>query len=190
MALFLPDSGHIILQYNHYGVRVGAMQDYFSEYLAAANNVFEFSVLLDATADQRFRAHGETRRISIGVDLQKLTAANRVAGDALTEMVVDAEKYGALNVTITLSVGRSKKNALNGRVRDALAGLIGRAGDAVTSAEVTGRRGQNDRFEVIDLVHHKLVYSEPVKPTPSRRLPSTTIRHALERARTLWEARL
>lgn len=188
-ALFLPDSGFLIVQYNHFGVRPKAMQDYFSEYLENETNVYELTVRLDPDALQRFRKQAECTRLRVGIDISEMTDHDRSAGNALGEVAAAAAGLDAVQVEVTISVGRKKRHALSG-VKDTFLGFLAKNATAVTSAYVSGRETAQGAVEVIDLIHHKLVHGEDILPGPGRRLPFDDRKKALGKAYTRWSEQI
>lgn len=189
-VLFLPDSNHLIVQYNHHGVRPSTMQNYFNKYLDNEASAFELAVVLDADAEQRFKKQKQTTRVTVGVNLNALTAEDRRSGNALLDALNTGEQFGAANAVLTISVGRSKQNTLTGRIRGLVGGLLETSKNAVTSAIVSGRESPEGKVEAIDLVHHKLVHTVDISPGPGRRLPFNSRKHALNQAYNLWSRRL
>ena len=188
-ALFLPDTGHIIIQYNHFGVRPNAMLNYFSKYLAEEANVYAFNVLLDRDAERRFRRQRVIRRFEVGIDLSRMSAADRRAGNRLSDMAeIAADDWEGARMKILVSVGQERDRGL-ANVKQMLENFV-LGNDAVVSAHVTGRETPGSEIESVDLIEEKLVYPAEIIPTSKRRLAQQDRFKMLRRAFALWRPRL
>lgn len=187
-ALYLPDYDYILVQYNHFGVRPSSMETYFSNYLMNEVNVYSFSVTLDMEADQRFRRQNQIRRFEIGVDLNKMSRADRQAGSSLGEIVQAGVDMEGARMKIILSVGRQRAG-LSGGVKAAIENLV-LGNDAITTAQVTGRETASGETETVDLIEQKLVHVDEITPNDSRRLAKEDRFKLLKRAHTKWRQRI
>lgn len=186
-ALYVPDHGCLLVQYNHFGVRPKAMETFFSEYLEGEVNVYEFNVVLDADAEQRFKNQKYLKRFEIGVDVTQLSADDRKNGNALGAMADAAAELDATRMKIVISVGHDRERNLKG-AKKLLRWLQGNG--SVISAVVAGRETPDGQVEVVDLINEKLVCSENIKPGEGRRLAVEDRFKALRRAYGKWAARI
>lgn len=187
-ALFLPDQGYLIVQYNHHGVRPGAMRTYMSQYLGNEVNVFDLRLVLDKDAEQRYKRKKFFTRLHVAVDLAHLTAADHEGGNALAKVVDAATEMNASHLDLTISVGHSRTRNLVG-VKMALKALLGRD-NTVRIAKVSGSETSDGQVEAIDLINEKLIHREEIAPGPGRRLALKDRRVALERAYGKWAERI
>lgn len=187
-ALYLPQTNHIIVQYNHYGVRPSHIQSYLGEYLGNEANAFEFEVMLDDDAEAIFNAQTLIRRFEIGVDLSKLTAQQRARGDSLSDAAANAAAMHGARMRISISVGQSRHGYLSG-AKELLRKFLD-GNEAVTTAIVSGRETAESETEVVDLIHHKLTHVDDITPGPDRRLPREDRFGLLLGALTKWQRRI
>lgn len=187
-ALYVPDHGYLLVQYNHFGVRPKAIEAYFSEYLEGEVNVYEFNVVLDADAEQRFKNQKYLKRFEIGVDVTQLTAEDRNNGNALGAMADAAADLNATRMKVVISVGHDRERNLTGAKK--LLQRFMRGNGAVISAEVSGRETPDGQVEVVDLINEKLVAWERIKPGEGRRLAVEDRFKALRRTYGKWSARI
>jgi len=188
-ALYLPDRRYLLVQYNHFGVRPQAMQTYLSNYLDNEVNIYTFNIVLDPTAENTFRRQTLIKKFEIGVDLTKLTAANRRAGNTLREMADAAAHMDGARMKIQVSVGMDRQGRLAGGVKHVIESFM-RNNDAVLTAIVTGRETPTSDIEVVDLVEQKLVHADLITPTDGRRLAQVDRYRTLMRAYTKWKPRI
>lgn len=183
-ALFLPDRGFMIVQYNHWGVRPSAIGDYLSGYMQDETDVYELAVRIDPGASQKYDSINQTTKFSIAVDVASLTAQDRIAGNALSDMVTSAERLGAMRLDVVLSIGHHKGRELG--IKDTFDRYFGRNPDAVKRAVIKGREGDDLPVEKVDLIRQKLEYVGEIQPNPGRRLLFEDRRAALNRAYARW----
>lgn len=186
-ALYLPDSGYIIVQYNHHGVRPSAMAAYTSDYLRDIVNTFEFRIILDEDAEQRFRAQRQVRRFTLGIDLTALTHRDRQSGEALVQAAARAADMNGARMKIEITVGHDRQRSLQG-ARDFIERVL--PADFTRSVIVAGRENPEDDIEVVDLIGQKLVYERELMPNAAHRLDIDDRRDALERTFLRWRNRI
>lgn len=189
-ALFIPATNWIIVQYNHFGVRPGQMALYFSHYKQDVANAYDFAIRLDQDVERRFRKQQHLRRISLAVDLNRMSSSDRTSGESLAQIARLGSALGANKLNVTLSVGYDRTASLAHNVKQALKGLIDGHPDAITHAEVSGRETTQGEIEVVDLIDEKLVHTEQVTIGEDRRLPFSGRCAALLRAYSQWRTQL
>lgn len=187
-ALYLPDKNYLLVQYNHYGVRPGSMQSYFSDYIDGEINVYSFSIALDKGAEARFKRGKYLTRFEIKVNVDDLTKAEREAGGALADAAAAAARLNARTMTITMSAGREKKRNLLGAKETFWKFFHGSA--AIQAAIVSSREKAEGQTEVIDLINEKLVHNVEVTPDMHRRLAAKDRYRALSQAYDKWSSRI
>lgn len=104
---------HIVLQYNHYGTKSGALQDYINFFGDDLGFTAELIPVYDSSANERFNSRKATKKLDFKIDVSEFTAEDRVKGTALEQVLNMADKNEAMEVSIVLSATRSKKSALN-----------------------------------------------------------------------------
>lgn len=186
-ALFLPATGYILLQYNHYGVKPRAIAEYLGQYIEGVTNAYEVNVKTDPNAERIFNRQNIIRRLELGIDLTQMDTGDKAAGRSLGEMAKLAKAMGGRRLKITISVGMDKKTGLMPRTKENIADLLANEADALTRAEVAGRETADSQTEVVDLLQHKLTSVQSVNLGQDRRFPFEERRKALKRAYDEWK---
>lgn len=165
-ALYDPTTRYMYIQYNHIGVRHSAMAAYLSMY-SGHEPGYRIAPKLEHDAERRFQNQDVTRRIEIGFDLTKMSAADRIQGNSLTEAAEIGQGYSADKLFLTLTISkRDPRKSLREIKDDVLAvlpfaGLLkARAygGDEPETTVTIGKKGNRKEkvakaeFEPIDLL--------------------------------------
>jgi hypothetical protein len=158
-ALYDPASGYILVEYNHFGVRAGAIADYLSAYDGTETSLYTFKPKYDEDVERRLLNHGITRKISFCLDITRMSEQDRQRGRALSEAIDYGRQNGADKIKVEISVQGERqrslaKNALDGL--SALRSILGQNPDAITKLEVSGKENQDSVTEVLDLIAHRL----------------------------------
>lgn len=189
-ALYDPATGYILVQYNHFGVRAGAIADYLSAYDGAENNLYTFKPKYDEDIERRLLNHGITRKISFCLDVTRMSEQDRQRGRPLSEAIDYGRQNGADKIKVEISVQGERNRSLAQGALDSLSALrsiIGQNPDAVTKLEVSGKENQDSVTEVLDLIAHRLSveFNDLVLGTDLR-YPRDERWRALVRAKNGW----
>lgn len=158
-ALYDPASGYILVQYNHFGVRAGAIADYLSAYDGTENSLYTFKPKYDEDVERRLLNHGITRKISFCLDVTRMSEQDRQRGRPLSEAIDYGRQNGADKIKVEISVQGERHRSLAQNALDSLSSLrsiLGQNPDAVTKLEVSGKESQDSVTEVLDLIAHRL----------------------------------
>lgn len=158
-ALYDPASGYLLIQYNHFGVRAGAIADYLSAYDGIENNLYIFKPKYDQDVERRLLNHGITRKISFCLDVTRMSEQDRQRGRPLSEAIDYGRRNGADKIKIEISVqGERNRSLAQSAIENlsALRAILGENPDAVTKLEVSGKEDQDSVTEVLDLIAHRL----------------------------------
>lgn len=190
-ALYDPATGYVLVQYNHFGVRVNAIADYLSAYDEVENNLYTFKPKFDEGVERRLLKQGVTRKLSFAIDLSRMSDQDRQRGLPLTEAIELGRKSGADRVRIEISVqgGRDKSllQSVQGTI-DSLRGIFGQNPAAVRRLEVSGKEDEDAVTEVLDLLGHKLsVEINDLQLGNDLRFPRSERWRALLRAKNGWK---
>ncbi len=188
-GLFLPATGHLLLQFNHFGVKAQAIADYLTAYGTTATGLsgsYEIKPVVDPNVRAKLAKQVQTRRFEVGIDLTKMSAADRQNGLALGEVAKIADSFNGTRVHISISVGHEKQRRLK-KVVSALKAAFNFDSEALTSAIVAGRATADGEIEVLDLLEQKLTHMETIQAGLDRRLPQSDRWKALARARSAWQ---
>lgn len=186
-ALFFPEKGYLVVQYNHHGVRPAAMVQYLSNYLENEANQFEIAAVLDAEADAKFGRMKHVRRFSVAVDLDKLTDKQKEAGVGLGEALDRASQMNGARISIQVSVGHDSNRNLRG-VKGWLNKML--KTDALISAEVAGRETPDGEISPLDLISEQLTNFIEINPGTGKRLPWPDRLKALGDTAVKWKERM
>ncbi|MES9874195.1 MAG: DUF6731 family protein [Candidatus Sedimenticola sp. 6PFRAG7] len=190
-ALFDPKSGYILIQYNHFGVRAGAIADYLSAYDGSVNNLYTFKPKYDEDVERRLLNQGLTRKVAFTLDVGRMSAQDRQRGEALSEAISYGRESGADKIKVEISVTGDRKRALADKARDGitqLRSILGQNPDAVTKLEVSGKEDRDAVTEVLDLIGHRLSAEfNDLRLGSDLRYPRTERWRALQRAKNGWQ---
>ncbi|WP_444942748.1 DUF6731 family protein [Microbulbifer sp. ZKSA006] len=193
-ALYDPETGYILTQYNHHGVRAGIISQYLSCYDEASVNVFTFRPKLDLDVERRLARQSLTKKFAFTIDATKMTAQDRARGVSLSEALNFGANMGADKLKIEVSVGSGQDRSLSDRAGSVITDLVNMFGenvDAVKKLEVSGKEDHDSSIEVLDLLGHRLcVQFNDLSTGPDLRLPREQRWSALERARNGWQSLL
>lgn len=189
-ALYDPTTGYMLIQYNHFGVRAGAIADYFSAYDGTENNLYTFKPKYDEDVERRLLNHGITRKISFCLDVTRMTEQDRQRGRPLSEAIDYGRQNGADKIKVEISVQGERNRSLAQGALDgltALRSILGQNPDAVTKLEVSGKENQDSVTEVLDLIAHRLsVEFNDLVLGADLRYPRDERWRALTRAKNGW----
>src|SRR5207248_1807943 len=102
-ALYDAQRGYLLVQYNHFGVRPGSMQQYLSMFNQNAARAYEFRVKLDETSELRLAQKHILKKITFKVAAGKMTAAQRAAGVGLISAIDLSDSLHGESVEVTVS---------------------------------------------------------------------------------------
>lgn len=135
-ALYDPATRDMYIQYNHIGVRHTGIATYFSK-AAGTEPYYRILPKLERDAERRLQTQEVTRRVELGFDLTKMTAADYQAGNSLTQMAALGSGCDADRIYITMTISaRDPRKRLDRKVKDNLLGILTSAG--LTKARVVG----------------------------------------------------
>lgn len=194
-ALYDPGTGYMLIQYNHFGVRAGAIQEYFSVFSGALARSYEFRVKMDESSEIRLAQKHILKKIHFKVAAAKMTAQQRQAGVSLSRAIdlSDALHGETIEVTITSARGQGGALQFNGlqSMIDTLRNLVFQGAlsgtPVVEKFEVVGKNTPADRAEAIDMLTPKVEQVvDGVVIGADRRYTRDSRWHALVRARNGW----
>lgn len=187
-ALYDPGSGHLLVQYNHRGVRAGRMVDYFGTYGGNNADAYERQVIYDHDVAAKLRSMRIFRKINVAVDPGAITDADREHGLGLGDTVRLHDRYGGNYIELTLSARYARgPNGLSNRVRDLierLKGHVDRGEDDVQKLKVRGTEAPDEPAETLDLVAERKRQSVEIPLGQGRRYPREARYRAL---RGVWD---
>ncbi|MEW5248651.1 DUF6731 family protein [Microbulbifer sp. 2201CG32-9] len=193
-ALYDPDTGYILIQYNHFGVRAGAIADYLSAFDETVNNLYTFKPKYDEDVERRLLNQGITRKIGFTLDVSKMSEQDRQRGEALSEVISYGRETGADKIKLEISVKGDKGKGLLEKAKaaiDPLKSIFGQNPDAVTKLEVAGKEDRDSVTEALDLISHRLSSEfNDIEPGTDLRYPRNERWNILMRAKNGWRSLL
>lgn len=159
-ALFDPTNHHLLVQYNHTGVRANTIADYLSAFIGGGtSNLYSLIPKCDPGVEERLTRKGITRRLKFTVDISKMSAQDRERGIAVSEALDFGRNLDGDKIKLEICASGDRGRSLGERALQVLEGLKSMAGqnpDVVTKLEVAGKEDKDDALEVLDLIRHRL----------------------------------
>lgn len=189
-ALFDPETGYILIQYNHFGVRAGVIADYLSAFNETVNNLYTFKPKYDEDVERKLLNQDITRKVAFTIDVSRMSEQDRQRGQCLSEAISYGREVGADKIKVEISVSGDRSKGLAEKAREgisALRSILGQNPDAVTRLEVSGRENRDSVTEVLDLIGHRLsVDFNDLRVGGDLRYPREERWQALIRAKNGW----
>ncbi|WP_194865736.1 DUF6731 family protein [Alloalcanivorax profundimaris] len=190
-CLYVQKTGHLIVQYNHHGARVGKIQEYLNEYDPNNSYTMELVPKYDDTVERKFHSRAATKKIVFEIDPRFLSQEDRVAGTALTQALDLGKRSRGEKVELTISAGRPRNNHLSDfidKTANALKTKAGQKPDGVTKLKVGVLENLDSRMEVLDLIAQRLVHQfDDIPVGADLRFPQVERYKALKRAYNAWK---
>lgn len=188
-ALFDPANGYLLIQYNHSGIRAGAISQYLGEYYQAANNIYDLKPKFDPDVERKLLKKVIKKSFSFRIDVTEMTEQDLKRGVALKDAINLGKGSSAGLVTVALAAGGTKDNGLGGKIVEMLQAVRELAAlnpPAVKSVKIAGKENEDAATEVLDLLVQRLSVDLDIKPGPDLRLPLEDRWKGLLRARASW----
>lgn len=155
-ALFDPGTKHMLIQYNHHGVRVRTIEEYLCNYDANQPNVYEFEPRLDPQVEAKLHNAIIFRRLTLGIKLGEITPAHKKQNVSLSRALDFANGVGALHLKLELGLGNDQISMLDKVKTNAIVKwaqkAIGIEEAAIDSLKVSAKPGIDQKLEIIDLL--------------------------------------
>ncbi|ENB4190707.1 hypothetical protein ABHO71_003694 [Stenotrophomonas maltophilia] len=195
-ALYDPATRFMYIQYNHTGVRHSAMATYLSIY-SGHEPGYSIRPKLDLDAERRFQKQDVTRRVDLGFDLTKMSAADRIAGNSLTQVAEIGGDYAADRLYITLTISAKDPRKTLSSIKNDVLGVLPLAGLFKATAyggdepEVTVTQSKSGKqkekvakadFEPIDLLEELIEKEVSIALDATYRMPLASRYDALKHA--------
>lgn len=192
-CLYDPDTQHMIVQYNHIGVRSSHIEHFLNNFLRDSHCQVELVPKIDKETDSKLKKKKLLKKLSFSLDLNKITELDKQAGAALSEAIGFGREAGGDVIRIEISAKRTGK-PLTEQVKTWIDHLkSSTTGDEgpVKKLEVSGKDTIDSRTEVLDLLGGRLVHEfTDIKTGRDHRFPVDEIWIRLFRAKAHWKAYL
>lgn len=191
--MYDPKTKYCIVQFNHVGVKQGALTQYFSEFIDSENNIFEFLPKYNEDAMRKFEKRKGLKKLTAKIDTRQVSKNDYKAGTSMYEALSIGDDSGAETIEIVISAGRKKDSFLN-KTADALAdtlkSLTSNNVDAVDKFEATYVDKTDSKTAALDLLGERLNHTFNDLPLDQGRRISKDERYkALKRAFKSWKAK-
>lgn len=186
-AMFYDEnSEYVVLQYNHQGVKSGAIAKYFSAYDKSDPKEFELKPVLREDMDEVLSKKTFVKKIMIGVDTRKYTDTSGPLMGVIENIKDDNDDSDQIYIEVSV---RGKEKTLGDKAVD----LFNRVrnniedvdSDGVTQLKIGVSDGESSQ-ELLDFVNAKLSCYEPVKIGNGYRVTRDERWDALQRVYNTW----
>jgi hypothetical protein len=187
---YSPVTGYATIQYNHHGVKHGAIGDYLSTFDPNLPGEFQFQIRYDDDLDQRLATKTLFRRLETRIDTRLMNAGDRKAGIGVEQALAFGIQNDADFIEVNISVDRKRDRSLSTNVCDIIQALRGvREGDqsAVSTLKLAAKDDESSVTEILDFISARLEHEYPIQSGPDRRLPRDERMDALRRSHQLWK---
>jgi hypothetical protein len=162
-ALYDPKTNHMIIQYNHHGMRASAIERYFNVFDHAPEEVSSYELLMriDPSAEIKLAQKRFITKLRFKIAPPKMTAAHRDAGISLNRVLElnNDQNGGAIEVTISASRGQTlgqRAMSMINDLRRLSAHDVDEGTDVVSRFEVGGKNDLLDKSDAINMITPKL----------------------------------
>ncbi|XYJ09455.1 DUF6731 family protein [Telluria sp. B2] len=195
-ALYDVETGYILVQYNHHGVRASAIENYFNvlDHDPGAVRGYEMVMKLDATSEIKLAQKNFITKLSFKIAPGKMTAAHRAANVSLDQVLrLNAEQHGN---TIEVKIAAApRENLVTQKVFatiDALKRMVAADQEegtrVVSQFVVNGKVDALDKADAINMIAPKLeVTVDQLMLGDDRRYTKRSRWDGLLRARRGWQ---
>lgn len=181
-CLYDPASRYLVVQYNHYGPRAGAIRDYLTYREAGRVHSYTFAEKLSPASEQRIRNLGVVSRVDVAIAIPNLPDdAEHLSVDSAINL---ARANGAQRLELALA---SRQGLVIRSTMDWLLGVYRHFSQGeIQKLTVRGSDGEDSPRETIDLLADRLCLDLPIAHRAGRRLPLELRLQALRQAYGQW----
>lgn len=189
--LYDPVKSFAIIQYNHFGARVGVIQEYFNVYSDADVNTYEFRPKYDEDAERRFDNRAATKSLRFKIDPRVISNNERAKNTGLAKALDIGDASNGTSVEVVVTVGREKNRYLSrwvDKTINVLRRKMDEEPDAVIDLEVGILPHLDSTIEKVDLIAHRLSHTYNDLPLgDDLRIPVEDRFNALRRSYRSWK---
>ena len=162
-AAIWSESGHLVVQYNHYGVRISTIREYLQSFLRPNPDGIFPALSLDPVvatdAYVRLRNSREQTRFKCAIDVNRLAMAADANDVPLQSLLQLGNETNAGKVTLTLTLGHGPRGRSLLGIREFVDRL--RRNNLADRIEVNARNNVDGRIEVLDLLEQREMRQVP-----------------------------
>jgi len=190
-AIYDPESKALVVQYNHYGPRASAIEDYFTVWTGAQHARYALLLQINQAAQARLRNKKLFTRLKFRVAPDRISDHWKKANISLATSLKRTAEIGDGDwISVEISMDRQEHNrSLD--IFDKIQSFIGLADeprDAVTLLEIRGRDAVGEAVDSVNLINErveKLYRDLPLDE--GRRIPMEVRWNCLYDAYTTWK---
>lgn len=190
-AIYDPDSKALIVQYNHYGPRASAIEDYFTVWAGVQHAKYSFLLQINQAAQARLQNKKLFTRLKFRVAPDRISEHWKKANIALATSLKRTAEIGEGDwISVEISMDRQGQNRsldIYGKIRSFI-GLADEPRDAVTHLEITGRDDVGEAVDPVNLINERV--QKPYRDLPldeGRRIPMEVRWNCLYDAYITWK---
>ena len=197
---FNSDTNYAAIQYNHFGPRVGAIENYLAGYDLSLGGIrspenderaqdlcgFSFGAVLRPDSFAKLRSFGIMRELSFTLAVPGVRAADLTAGRSLTQVLEAPLPQGIETLSVSMCATNKKSSRL---ARNTVIGFVQdlqRLGESLQMAKVKGRTASGDPLEQIDLIEERVSAEVRINVADGRRYSRSDRWAALTRTLMEW----
>lgn len=165
-VLYDPKLNHMVVQYNHHGMRASAIERYFNSINHDPDEVtsYELLIKMDPSAEIRLAQKKYITKLKLKISPPKMTPAHRAAGVSLDQILAlnNDQNGGSIEIAITAAKGETladKALTFIDGLRRLAAHDIDEGTDVVSRFEVEGKNDLLDRADAINMLTPKLQFT-------------------------------
>jgi hypothetical protein len=198
--VFDPISNYAVTQYNHFGPRITAIENYLSSYDFSLGGIREpqngeraedtfgyvFGAVLKPDALARLRGIGILREISFAVAVPGARTVDLEAGRSLGDVLRAPLPEGVETISISISATATKNSHLGNAGVMGIVADLQRLGSNLHKAIVRGKPTLEDKIEEVDLIEERLSTTADLTVGAGRRYSRDDRWRALHHALDVW----
>lgn len=167
-ALFDESTGFMVIQYNHYGPRFGAIEDYLTDFAAngkrkkSDRGMVRLGARLRDDAYARLQSMQVVREVEFAISVPGVRQADRKAGRSLAS-ILDAPLPGGLNILrVTMTSSGESGAGLDREQSISMVENLRQFGGEVKRLFVKAKSVEKAKTEEIDLLKDRLEVEIPL----------------------------
>lgn len=193
-ALYNPNNGHFLIQYNHSGARYTTISDYINNYCTVQLSDCKLLPVFDTETEEKYKKKSQFRKLEFTIAAKKMSKLDKQNKMGLSQVLDLGRSHGGEKISVTIMSGRSRNSVLSlQQVRNTINAIKGcmKADDsAVSKLEASGRDADGFPLEVLDFLGRRLGLEYDIEPGEDRRLAFNTRCSYLKSAHQEWKERL
>lgn len=182
--LWDPSNDWCVAQYNHHGVRPGAISNYLGNYVHDNPAFLELQPKIDPEVHSKVKSKKLVTKFTVSIAPQQVNDYDYDLGAPMNEAVNSMLPVEADHLEITVTA--SKKKGLVVDIQKFIEKIRNRQSGPITGAHAVVRSTMDDEPEALDLLLNKIIRVEEITAGPDKRFPQQDRWNALLRAHNGW----